>query len=240
MKFAVLWMSSATAASIQLRGRSPEADEFDCYVGKGADYTGLHKQTKSGRPCIKWPGAPDDFTYCRNRDEEMNQPYCFFADGEKEACAVPKCAAGAEALHGWEADSNTVTHTEPCTPKPKPSSPFEEWDSGDGKMCSKTRTIADRSNVTQTNVKGVGMKLNYDISGKKGPVWMAKLVTADDKDACSDECKTAPGAKFMTFWSSGAPESYGEEGANCGCFYECIFMDDDLTTGGPTTYRRKY
>uniref|UniRef100_A0A7S3UNH5 Kringle domain-containing protein n=1 Tax=Oxyrrhis marina TaxID=2969 RepID=A0A7S3UNH5_OXYMA len=90
----------------------------DCFVDKGVDYTGLHKQTKSGRPCIKWPSAPDDFTYCRNRDEEMNQPYCFFAEGEKEACAVPKCAAGAEALHGWVADPGTVTHEEPCTPKP--------------------------------------------------------------------------------------------------------------------------
>mmetsp|Transcript_12018 Transcript_12018/g.26613 ORF Transcript_12018/g.26613 Transcript_12018/m.26613 type:complete len:245 (-) Transcript_12018:81-815(-) len=224
------------------------ADPFDCYdeETKGADYKGLHKQTKSGRVCIAWPEDSASFTFCRNPAGAEDQPFCYFAEGETEACAVPKCDPKAEDPEGWVAPVGSVTYKKPC-PAPAEKKPvYKAWH--EGKACRATEEIAEGQEVTTgTTDSGVGMTAKVADKRKRGAIWLAKLTHVDDADACMDECHSTPGAKYMTFWAGekGCPSSqYGEtkdgSAGNCGCFYECVEMKDDLTTGDPTTYRRLY
>mmetsp|Transcript_44375 Transcript_44375/g.117269 ORF Transcript_44375/g.117269 Transcript_44375/m.117269 type:complete len:240 (+) Transcript_44375:66-785(+) len=223
------------------------ADPFDCYneETKGEDYKGLHKQTKSGRMCIKWPSNPDLFTFCRNPAQEKGKPFCYYADGETEECAVPKCGASAEAPEKWVAPEGAVTYKKPCEPSKEKKPVYKLWH--EGKACRPTAEISEGQEVKQSS-KGVSMSAKVTDKTKRGKIWMAHLGQSDDADGCMAVCQSTPGSKYMTFWeaATGAPASlYGgdEEGnskGNCGCFYECVELDPKLTTGKPSSYRRLY
>mmetsp|Transcript_42050 Transcript_42050/g.121498 ORF Transcript_42050/g.121498 Transcript_42050/m.121498 type:complete len:141 (-) Transcript_42050:79-501(-) len=123
------------AAAITVRGAQDSAavGAFDCYVGNGADYRGLHEQTKSGRACKNWlkqdkypPGEGiGSHSFCRNPEGSKEAPWCYTVDPavEFELCDVPECEPSGPPRKPWKAPEGAKSEEAeaegPCEPEAK-------------------------------------------------------------------------------------------------------------------------
>merc|ERR1712048_1112106 len=66
----------------------------------------------------------------------------------------------------------------------------------------------------------------------RGETWWLitnENLTVADPAACRQECVQLPGSEFFTFWAA-------TTAGNCGCYRECILLDESLTVHDPTVY----
>eukprot|EP00929_Paragymnodinium_shiwhaense_P055534 TRINITY_DN2781_c0_g1_i1.p2 TRINITY_DN2781_c0_g1~~TRINITY_DN2781_c0_g1_i1.p2 ORF type:complete len:232 (+),score=57.16 TRINITY_DN2781_c0_g1_i1:82-777(+) len=210
------------AAGINLRkaSNSESALPFDCYVENGADYIGLKDISLSGRKCQNWlnvEGEPYGATvkgignhkYCRNPEGSKDKPWCYTVDPamEWEYCEVPECQASAVAPEAWVA----------------PEGSKSEAASAEG-PCEPKKS--DHAGFTE-------YKAGRACMDNRGETWWLisnERSEAADPEACKTACSEMPGTEYFTFYAGAA------EG-KCGCYRECILVDESLTVDDPTVYK---
>mmetsp|Transcript_35012 Transcript_35012/g.99593 ORF Transcript_35012/g.99593 Transcript_35012/m.99593 type:complete len:140 (+) Transcript_35012:84-503(+) len=125
--------SQAEAVSLRSGQTQGAGGAFDCFVGNGADYRGLHETTVSGRTCKNWlkqekyaPGnGIGSHSFCRNPEGSKEKPWCFTVDPavEFELCDVPECEPEGPPRKPWKAPegakSDEAAAKGPCEPEKK-------------------------------------------------------------------------------------------------------------------------
>ena len=193
---------------------------FDCYSGNGADYEGLVNTGGSGRDCKKWTAVKDspygpsvtgigNHNYCRNPSGEKEKPWCYTVDPttEWEFCEVRQCVAADEAPEPWTAPAGSK--------------------SAGAEQAGPCEHVAAKKPGFEEHEIGRACMDN------RGSTWWLitnKRVVAPDAAACKAKCVELPGAKYFTYFS-------GASGDNCGCYRECVLLDQDVTVDNPTVYK---
>jgi len=196
--------------------------DYDCYTGNGADYEGLKAMTKNGRPCKNWveEGSISPTTlgignhnFCRNPQGSKTKPWCFTIDPavEFDFCDVPECKPSALAPVPWVAPQGS-------------KSPEEE---------AKGPCTEAASSVLAFTMYQAGREC---MNHRSDTWWLItnSNFTAADASGCEVECAKLPGTEFFTYWKT--PD---DQGKNCGCYRQCILVDENSTSNEPNVYRMK-
>mmetsp|Transcript_111095 Transcript_111095/g.313419 ORF Transcript_111095/g.313419 Transcript_111095/m.313419 type:complete len:248 (+) Transcript_111095:96-839(+) len=196
---------------------------FDCYVENGAAYEGLQDMAASGRTCKNWLTVDPitygssilgigNHNYCRNPSGSKAKPWCYTVDPnvEWEFCEVPACTNSSLAPTAWTAPAG-----------------------------SKSAGAEAAGPCTYTPPAKPGFE-EYEAGracmDHRGDTWWLitnKNTTSADPTACRAKCAELPGTEFFTFFAAAT------EG-NCGCYRECILVDESLTVNSPTVYKMLY
>merc|ERR1719215_1583560 len=170
--------------------------------------------TATGRSCKNWvkEGSVSptvkgigNHNYCRNPEGKKEKPWCYTVDPtvEFELCEVPECPKDGASPEPWVAPAGSKSSDEPCTYQAPENPGFVEYKAG--------RACMDNRGDTW-----------WLISNKK--------TKQSDPEACEAQCKTLPGTKFFTFFTT------AQEG-NCGCYRDCILVGEDVTVDSPSVYK---
>lgn len=76
-----------------------ETPDSSCYIGKGDDYRGQMRVSKTDQLCLQWNlVGPYEarHNYCRNYGGKRDAPWCYVSKDKMEYCHVPKCPVA-----GW-------------------------------------------------------------------------------------------------------------------------------------------
>eukprot|EP00929_Paragymnodinium_shiwhaense_P008572 TRINITY_DN112529_c0_g1_i1.p1 TRINITY_DN112529_c0_g1~~TRINITY_DN112529_c0_g1_i1.p1 ORF type:complete len:238 (-),score=18.24 TRINITY_DN112529_c0_g1_i1:162-875(-) len=193
---------------------------FDCYTGNGEDYRGLHDFATSGRRCQNWLNVPDsqfgpttdgigNHQYCRNPSGTKARPWCYTVDPnvEWEFCEVPEC------------DNE---HRKP-----------EPWVSPEGAKSPEAEAAGPCKYTPPATPKFVEYRSGRACMDNRGSTWWLitnKHTTAADPETCRGNCAVLPGSAFFTFFA-------GVSEDNCGCYRQCILVDEALTINQPTIFK---
>jgi len=194
--------------------------DYDCYTGKGEDYVGLKAMTHTGRPCKNWlkegsisPTVPGigNHNFCRNPQGSKEKPWCFTIDPavESDICDVPECEASALAPEPWVAPAGSKSAAEEAK--------------------------GPCTHAPSTAPGFTEYKAGQECMNNQGDTWW--LITNDnftaaDSAGCETECRQLPGTEFFTYW--GTPD---DQGKNCGCYRQCILVNETFAVNDPNVYR---
>lgn len=190
---------------------------FDCYQGNGDGYVGLMARSASGRTCKNWRDEGSESMATKGMG---NHNYCRNPSGGKER---PWCFT-LDPAKEWEYCEVPECPAEGAEPAP--------YVAPDG-----SKTEAPCVHEPPKDPGYTEWKAGRACADSKGTTWWLighEKVAASGVDGCKKHCSTVPGTEYFTVF--GTPD---ENSHDCGCYRECILVEEDLTVNNPTAYRMK-